>query len=103
MMRAPQLLLLLVFVCLTFSVTVADDGSDVDMTIAKITLLGGEVTRDDTLPGRPVTDIDFQGSKQVSDGCLDLLKDLTSLKLFFPASTSEIVDFGNPASWLNCI
>ena len=36
---------------------VAEEGSDESKTIAKIELLGGKVTRNETLPDRPVIDL----------------------------------------------
>ena len=92
-MCVSQFVLLLAFVCLASSVAVADDSSDVDRTIAKIELLGGEVTRDDTLPGRPVTGVDFQESDHVKDGYLDLLRHFTSLKSLSLRNT-QITDAG---------
>ena len=72
-----QLLLILIlqFGCIVF----ADDTGEAK-AIAKIELLGGNVTRDETLPGRPVAMINFERSKRFRGTYLHLLKPFSSLK-----------------------
>ena len=78
-MRASHLMLVSVIVALTSTVIVADDKFDESKTIHKIELLGGSVTRDDTLPGRPVIGVDFRRSNRFNEKYLHLLKSFTSL------------------------
>jgi len=68
----------------TPSVARADDNAEESKAVEKIELLGGKVTRDDNLPGRPVIGIDLQGSKKINDKYMHLLasfKSLTTLNL----------------------
>jgi len=51
--------LLLVAAVLMATLVIGEEASDESQAISKIELLGGKVTRDDKLPGRPVTGIDF--------------------------------------------
>ena len=52
-MRESHFSLLAVSVVLTANFEFADDNSDESKAIEKIELLGGKVTRDEKLPGRP--------------------------------------------------
>ena len=54
-------------VILAASLVVADDNLDEAKAIKKIELLGGKVTRDEMLPGRPVIGVDLYGSKKFND------------------------------------
>ena len=65
---------------LTASLVIADDNLDESKAIQKIELLGGRITRDETLPGQPVVGADFQGSERFNEKYLHLLKSFTSLK-----------------------
>jgi hypothetical protein len=73
MRASPAIVLCLAIVALTVNVVVAEDHADESKSIAKIELLGGEVTRDDTLPGRPVIGIDFQ--TKTTDAGVNRLKE----------------------------
>ena len=78
---------LLTIVAVAASSVIADDTLDDAAAIKKIELLGGQVTRDETLPGNPVVEIDFRESKRLRDGHLHLLRtftNLTSLNLCNP-------------------
>jgi Leucine-rich repeat (LRR) protein len=71
---------LIVVAVLVASMVIAEDNLDEAKVIQKIELLGGKVTRDDTLPGRPVIGIDFQRSERFSEKYLHLLQSFTRLK-----------------------
>ena len=71
--------LMFAFVVLAVSLVFADDTSDESEVIEKIELLGGKVTRDDKLPGRPVIGVSFDGSRRFNDKYLHLLKPITGL------------------------
>ena len=59
----------------------ADDAED--KAVAFVEKLGGKVTRDDKLPGKPVTTLDLVGTKMTDAGLKELaaLKSLSSLNL----------------------
>jgi internalin A len=78
MMRFQSALIALVV--LTASMVIADEILDESKAIAKIELLGGKVTRDEALPGRPVIEVDFHRSKRFNDRYVHLLKSFTSLR-----------------------
>jgi len=79
-MADPRLFLLLTFLLTPLSALLADDQSDDSAALTKIELLGGKLTRDDAVAGRPVTAISFAGSQKIADGHLRLLKSLPSVK-----------------------
>src|SRR5207249_701618 len=61
--------------------------------VEAITKLGGTVTRDDKLPGKPVIAVNLYGTKVTDAGLKELkhLKQLTSLNL---AGTTQVTDAG---------
>jgi hypothetical protein len=76
---------LLVVSLLGATIVAADDRSDESQAIAKIEMLGGKVTRDESSPGRPMIGVSFQVSNKFDDGCmhtLSALRGLDSLDLF---------------------
>ena len=75
--------LLTILVLLVGGVVFADDSLDETAAVAKIELLGGKVTRDETLPGNPVTEIDFRESTKFNEKYLHLLRVFKNLKLLF--------------------
>ena len=68
--------LTLTFFCLTANFVLADDSNE-SQAMEKIELLGGEVTRDDTLPGRPVIGVNF--GRESANQHIALLKSFPSL------------------------
>ena len=84
---------LIVIAVLAAPLVVADDHSVESNAIAKIELLGGRVTRDETLPSRPVIAVEFQENMRFNDGYLHLLKSFTSLTSLNLAG-SRITDAG---------
>ena len=75
----------------------ADDAED--KAVEAITKLGGKVTRDDKLPGKPVIGVDLTYNKVTDAGLKELkhLKQLTSLSLWdtqvTDAGLKELKDF----------
>lgn len=63
-------------------VLISADDSAGAQAIAKIQLLGGNVERDDNLPGRPVIGISFNQNCRFNEKHLHLLKPFVSLKSF---------------------
>ena len=53
-------------VVLAASMVIADGNLDESKAIVKIVLLGGKVTRDETLPDRPVIQIDLRDNKKIN-------------------------------------
>lgn len=87
------LLLILAALSLTTTASNADEDSDESKVVAKVELLGGRVTRDESLPGNPVIGVDFRKSKRLNNKFLYLLKSfkhLTTLDL----SDTTISDAG---------
>jgi internalin A len=76
-MRFHWVLILLVLIP---NPILADDDSDESKSIAKIELLDGKVTRDETLPGRPVVGIDLHDTQRFTEKHLHLLKGFKNLK-----------------------
>ena len=70
----------------------ADEASAVK-AVEAITKLGGKVTRDDKLPGKPVTWVNFYGT-QVTDAGLKELKDLKQLTSLYLPNTDQVTDDG---------
>ena len=71
-MRASSLLL--ISFVLAATLLAADDSLDESKAIEKIEVLGGKVTRDETLPSHPVVSISLQSSDRLNDNYLHLLK-----------------------------
>ena len=93
-MRAFPWMLMAVIAASAASVdATADDNSDESKAVAKIELLGGKVTRDDTVPESPVVGADFRDSKRFNDQYIHLLKSCTSLKSLNLSGT-QITDVG---------
>ena len=55
-------------------------------TVATIEKLGGEITVDDSRPGRPIIKLDFGGT-HITDGDLEYLRGLTQLRSLCLIST----------------
>lgn len=58
----------------------ADEQIDESAAIAKIELLGGKVTKDDSLLAQPVIEIDLRGSQRFRDAHVLLLKQFPNLR-----------------------
>src|SRR5947209_13191588 len=76
---------LLAYVCVVALLILSSGAARADeaSAVKAVEKLGGKVTRDDKLPGKPVIEVNLAGSK-VTDGGLKELKDLkhlTSLNL----------------------
>jgi hypothetical protein len=82
-----------VFFALIGSVVLAEDGSNEFKTIAKIELLGGHVTRDESLPGNPVVEVCFKKNKRFNEKYLPLLNSLPHMRSL-DLSGVEISDAG---------
>ena len=87
------------FVAVTIAATMvfAEEVLDESKAIEKIELLGGKVTRDDTLPGRPVNGVDFRQSapganKRFNEKYLHVLKSFSSLTTLDLTNSSITVD-----------
>ncbi len=80
-MMDARIWLMIAVVGLAPCVTVADDNSAESKAIAKLELLGGNVTRDDSLLGRPVIGVN------VTDEGLKELKELKNLNQLFVDSS----------------
>src|SRR5579863_8869632 len=78
-MRVSICLLILAALPLNATAAFAEDDSDESKAIAKIELLGGTVTKDETRPGRPAVEIDFRGTQKFNDKYVPLLNSLESL------------------------
>ena len=77
----------------TNRVVIATDNLDESQAIREIERIGGTIKRDDKLPGRPVTAVDFSRSLGFGDKdlyVLKTLKKLTTLNLSF----TQITDVG---------
>ena len=83
--------MLIAVIVLTASRGIADDPLVESQAIVKIELLGGKVTRDETLTGCPVVGIDFRGSTRVRAGYLHLLRSFKKLARL-NLSGSQITD-----------
>ena len=93
-MRLPQQLLFVVILGLTTSTAIADEENlDEFKAIEKIELLGGKIRRDDTLPGRPVVEVNFKENKRFSYRYLRLLTPFSELKTL-NVSATQITDAG---------
>ena len=84
---------LIAVIVLAASLVIADDNLDEAKAIQKIELLGGKIERDETLAGRPVTGVEFQGTKRFNEKYLHLLKAFASLKSL-NLSSIKITDDG---------
>jgi internalin A len=73
--------------------------TDESEAIRAIKRLGGSVSRDDTLPGSPVTAVDLGRAKEFADQHVDLLKTLKSLKHLslhsFQISDAGLLEIGS--------
>lgn len=104
-MRALQPFLLPVAVC-SVATAIAAGPVDESRAIAKVKLLGGEITQqDETIPGSPVTEIRFQVGSRFGDKWLHVLagfEQLTHLDLSLTATTDagleRIAEMRNVAS-----
>src|SRR5438132_7218776 len=69
--------------CLTLGLTCASVRADEASAVKAVENLGGKVTRDDKLPGKPVIAVNLYGTKVTDAGLKELkhLKQLTSLNL----------------------
>ncbi len=88
-----HLLLLLALAVLSSHVVIEEDRSDESKLIEKIRLLGGNVERDDKLPGHPVVGVSFEGSERVTDNYIHLLKAFQNLARL-DLSGTRITDAG---------
>lgn len=79
---------------LTAAILAADNASDEHRAVQKLELMGATITRDETLPARPVTGIDFQGSEKFNDHYLHLLDGFPRLKTLNFAGCRDITDAG---------
>jgi hypothetical protein len=70
----------LIFAILIGMADSTEEQVDESPSIAKIELLGGKVTRDETLLARPVIEIDLRGSQRFRDGHVQILKQFPHLK-----------------------
>ena len=91
---ASRLLWFAVAIIVAANAIAADDNLDESKAIAKIELLGGKVTKDDTLPGSPVFGIDLTGSKKFNDKYLHLLNSFKSLSSLILVDCKQITDAG---------
>ena len=64
-----------------------------ERAVNAILKLGGRVTRDEKLPGRPVVEVVFDGNMQITDAGLKDLKELKDLQFLCLAGT-KISDAG---------
>ena len=71
--------LLLIFFVMVWDVVPADDNLDESTAIKKIELLGGKITRDESLPGRRVVGVDLHRSNRFNDKYVHLLKSFKNL------------------------
>ena len=79
MSHTAKFLLILTLVSLRASSTNAGENAEEAKVIAKVELLGANVTRDDNLPDHPVIGIEFRGNQKISDGYIPLLKTFSRL------------------------
>lgn len=101
-MRLRPSALLICVACCARSATALAEPLDQSKAIEKIELLGGRIQRDESLPGRPVTEIGFRPSCHFSEKHLSLLHafpELRSLDLAFvrtsDAGIKELARLGN--------
>src|SRR4051812_3775680 len=90
-MRTVLVDAVILLVCLSGAAR-ADEAS----AVKAVEKLGGKVTRDDKLPGKPVIGVDLAAPK-VTDAVLKELKDLkhlTSLNLNAPEGGGKVTDAG---------
>ena len=79
-MRGFHFLLIVAIVGVTANVIDAEENADESKTVAKIELLGGRITRDDTMSDRPVVGIDFRVNEKIGDGYMRLFRTFSDLK-----------------------
>lgn len=93
-MHLPHQLLLAVILGLMTSFAVAEEENlDESKAMEKIKLLGGKISRDDKLPGRPVVEVSFKQNKKFSYRYLRLLKPFSELTTLNVSGT-QITDAG---------
>jgi internalin A len=84
---------LIAVVVLAASLVVADDTLDEARAIEKIELLGGKVTRDESLPARPVIGVSFERNYKFGDKYIHLLRPFKNLATLNLIGT-QITDSG---------
>lgn len=94
---------LIAVVVLVGVIAVADEILDESRAIAKIEVLGGKVTRDDTRPGRPVVEIDFQGNPRFNEKYLQLMMAFPHLSILNLSGTIVTDDGLNAISNLKSL
>src|SRR5579871_3843918 len=75
----PAQHLLLAAAVLATSLVFADEDTDESKASKKLVLLGAQITRDESLPGRPVTGVNFWADERFNDKYMHLLKSFPSL------------------------
>jgi internalin A len=92
--KAPALLLVAIL-ALAAACGAAENADG--KTAATITRLGGSLTRDESRPGKPVVEVNFQASstgRKITDADLVHLKDLKHVKVLYLGYVTDTTDAG---------